>query len=255
MNNLSFITLTNKGYLNYTFNCLKSLENIGVEGLKVYAIGKKANRSLTRRNYNSELIDDESNTKFQKFRTGNWADIIYYKFQIIYDNLQGHKFVCITDGDIVFKNKEFMNYCLENIGENDMLIQNDSLDDESHENLCSGFMFIKSSEKTINFFNPASVKKKSDIKEGWGDQMYVNEQKENIAYEMLPLSLFPNGKFFELNHFNIDPYLIHFNWLIGHSKARMIVKHREYYSVGILLSFVKDILVTKYKRKLKRFFS
>lgn len=249
---LSFITLTNNGYLAYTFNCLASLKKIGVDYLKTYAIGKKATRSIARKNYKAELIDDELNAEFQTFRKGNWANITYYKFQIIFENLKNSKFVCFTDGDVVFKNKSFIDYCISHIGAHDLLIQNDSLDDESDENLCSGFMFIRSSEKTLKFFNPKYVKENSNLTEGWGDQIYVNENKEKIAFKLLPLALFPNGKYFELNHLNITPYLIHFNWLIGHSKSRMIVKHKEYYSTELLLLFIKNILLRKYRNRVNR---
>lgn len=253
MKKLSFITLTNKGYLSYTLNCLKSLEKINVNGLKTYAIGKKANRFLARKNYEVELIDDEINTGFQKFRQGNWANVTYYKFEIIYENLKCNEFVCFTDGDIVFKSKGFLDYCFSNIGTSDLLIQNDTLDDASDENLCSGFMFIKSNKTTLDFFNPKLVKENSDRVLGWGDQVYINKNKGQLSYDLLPLSLFPNGKYFELNHLRITPYLIHFNWIIGHAKSRMIIKHKEYYSTVLLFLFAKNILLIKYKKALKRF--
>ena len=39
---IGFITLTNSGYLEYTNNLIKSLENINFEGLKVYCIDDNA---------------------------------------------------------------------------------------------------------------------------------------------------------------------------------------------------------------------
>lgn len=184
----------------------------------------------------------------------NWTKITFYKFEImkLFKNLKNNKFVCFTDGDVVFKNKNFIAYCIFSIGGHDLLIQNDSLDDESDENLCSGFMFIRSSEKTLNFFNPKYVKEKSDLVEGWGDQIYVNKHKGKLSYKLLPLSLFPNGRYFELNHLTITSYLIHFNWLIGHAKSSRIIKHKEYYSTTLLLLFAKNILLKKCSTRLKR---
>ena len=43
---LGFITLTNYGYLEYTRNLIKSLEKIGVEGLKVYCLDNKSFNEL-----------------------------------------------------------------------------------------------------------------------------------------------------------------------------------------------------------------
>ena len=51
--------------------------------------------------------------------------------------------------------------------------KNDTLVDRDHTFLCSGFMFIKSSEKTIDLFDPKKVEKYA--KPGWGDQKYINK--------------------------------------------------------------------------------
>ena len=79
---LGFITLTNLGYLEYTKNCIKSLEQIGVEGLKVYCIDQE---SFDKLDYDRKLkIDnpeDEQISEFHEFRSGEeWAKIMYQKF-------------------------------------------------------------------------------------------------------------------------------------------------------------------------------
>lgn len=227
---IAFITLTNEGYLPYTFNCLKSLEKIGGPSLKCYAIGKVAYEQIGHKKYPVELIDDESNTAFQVFRTGRWADVTFYKFQIIYENLKNSDFVCFTDGDIVFKNPGFLDYCLSNIQKKDLLIQNDTLIDTSEENLCSGFMFIRSNKNTLDFFNPEYIKANADMIEGWGDQVYINQHKSRLYFGLLPLALFPNGSYHLANHETITPYLIHFNWVIGHGKIARIMKFKECYA-------------------------
>ena len=51
---LGFITLTNLGYLEYTKNCIKSLEQIGVEGLKVYCIDQE---SFDKLDYDRKLMN------------------------------------------------------------------------------------------------------------------------------------------------------------------------------------------------------
>jgi hypothetical protein len=69
---------------------------------------------------------------FKVFRTEKWSNVVYHKFTIIHDNLQKYKYVCITD--IVYENKEFMEYLFKTI-------DNDTLNKFSRSNLCCGFMF------------------------------------------------------------------------------------------------------------------
>jgi hypothetical protein len=239
LDEVAFITLTNGGYIKFTLNCLESLKKINFnKKLQCYSIGKYAHEVLSNRNYNSILIDDESNTNFQSFRQGNWSNITYRKFEIIYENLlkKEYKYVCITDGDIVFENPNFLNYCIDNIKDYDILFQNGNCDLEIKSNfngeLCSGFMFIKSNDKMISVFNPNNVT--SHINEnGWDDQKYLNEIKSSIKFDVLPINLFPNGHYFynKIGWKNVNPYpyLIHFNFCIGHDKKRKMKLYRKWY--------------------------
>ena len=245
---IAFITLTNKGYLSYTLNCLESLRKIRANKLHTYCIGRDAFETIERRRFQASLIDDESSTDFQTFRVGNWADVIFYKFRIIHENLLKYDFVCFTDGDIVYKDPAFMEYCEEQIGEHDLLIQNDTQDDNSDENLCSGFMFIKSNSKTKKLFDPSVVRERANVSEGWGDQIYINDQKGQVSFKTLPLDLFPNGKYYIENREKIRPYLIHFNYLIGHSKASLMIRYGEVASALLRIRFMRDILSSKFKK-------
>ena len=235
LNSVKFVTLTNNGYIDYTLNCLKSLELINFQKpLHCYTLGEESHNILQSKGYKSSMLktDNDDDTKFGKFRTGNWHNIVKKKFDLIHNELIKNKFVCFTDGDIVYLNKDFMNYCLEHIQDNDIIIQNDNM---HHGNtwLCSGFMFIKSSEKTIEVFNPKSVEK--DIKPGWGDQNYINKIKNQLKVAVLPLQLFPNGRYYYRSHdpsFDVDckePMMIHFNWLRGHEKKEKMIKHNKWY--------------------------
>ena len=226
---IAFITLTNTGYINYTLNCLKSLENINFnEKLKCYCIGKEGFNILNSKNYDCELIDDENNSNFQVFRNGNWSNITFNKFRIIYENLLIYDYVCITDGDIVFENPNVLKTLKEDILDNDMLIQNDKLTDNDNSLLCSGFMFLKSNEATKKFFNPLNVENEKN-KLGWDDQIYMNDNKNKLKYKVLPLHLFPNGKYFYENNEMINPYIIHFNWVIGSEKQKKMDYYKKWY--------------------------
>jgi len=225
-NNISFITLTNDGYIDYTLNCIKSLNDIDIkQKLKVYCIGNNGYSILQQNNISCELIMDEKANKFQEFRTGNWSNVTYYKFQIIYENLLNNEYVCFTDGDIVYENKHIFLFLLNNIKDNDILIQDDNLD----ETLCSGFMFIKSNKNTISLFNPENVKKYINTV-GWDDQIYINNIKHLIKYKKLPLYLFPTGAYYYNYNSVIVPYLIHFNWVVGHEKKNKMIYYKKWKS-------------------------
>ena len=228
LTDIAFITLTNTGYIEYTENCLQSLKEIGSTlNLKCYCIGKKGYEYLNSKKYNCFLIDEEENSNFQIFRQGNWSNIVFNKFAIIYENLLKYKYVCITDGDIVFENANFLQYLLENIELNELLIQTEYIDEKNYV-LCSGFMFIKSNSNTLNFFNPKYIEHKKDTI-GWGDQIYVNNNKHKLKYKMLPIELFPNGNYYYKNFNRLNPYLIHFNWIIGNEKKEKMLNYGKWY--------------------------
>lgn len=250
---VAVITLTNNGYIAYTLNCLRSLRRVGYrEKIKVYAIGKTAYGLFRRRGYDVTLIEDERGERFEHFRQGNWANVTYYKFEIIYKELGENDFVLFTDGDVVFKKSGFLDYCIEHVGSNDMLIQNDKIKDNDDGTLCSGFMFIRSNQATRSFFHPDKVK--SEIRVGWDDQVYVNERKSDIKYEKLPLAEFPNGRYFRSRKEDIDPYIIHFNWVVGHKKAYDLLAHREFQSLSDMLRLfvlARDTILQKLAERLR----
>jgi hypothetical protein len=219
--------LTNSGYIDYTLNCIESLKKIGSLQLQLYVIGKDGYDKLKEKGYSSTLIKDEKNSNFQTYQDGNWGDITFYKFQIIYENLLKHKYVCFTDGDIVFQNNNFMQYLQDNIASHDMLIQSEGLNEGDVADLCTGFMFIKSNETTLSIFNPENVRLHKREK-SWDDQVYINEMMKKINYKELPLSLFPNGRYYYY-HTNMSPYLIHFNWVKGHDKYYRMKMYGKWY--------------------------
>ena len=229
---IKFITLTNDGYVDYTLNCLKSLELIDFQQpLYCYSLGKIAYNILKSKGYACKLLNyDADDTKFTKFRQGNWHNIRKRKFEVIHSQLLENDYVCFTDGDIVFLDKKFMNFCLDFIKDNDMIIQNDMLSDSDHSNLCSGFMFVKANSKTLDTFHPRNVEKY--VKPGWDDQVYVNNIKSKLKYETLPLQFFPNGRYYyrssELSR--SKSMIVHFNWVVGHTKKTKMIQYKKWYN-------------------------
>ena len=64
---------------------------------------------------------------------------------------------------------------------------------------------------------------------GWDDQIYINNHKHKLKYKMLPIELFPNGKYYYNNSANINPYLIHFNWIVGDEKKEKMRTYDKWY--------------------------
>jgi hypothetical protein len=113
-----------------------------------------------------------------------------------------------------------MDYLVNNIKDNDLIIQS-----EGHHSgdVCTGFMLIKSNEKMLSLFNPDTVKNN----EGWNDQLHINTFRNTIKYKELPLDLFPTGKHY-YNNSNLTPYLIHFNWVVGHEKKNKMIFYKKW---------------------------
>jgi hypothetical protein len=50
-----------------------------------------------------------------------------------------------------------------------------------------------------------------------------------MKYTRLPLSLFPTGKYYYKYSNNINPYMIHFNWIKGHEKKEKMIKYNKWF--------------------------
>ena len=165
-----------------------------------------------------DVPDDEVETELQTFRTGNWNKVVYQKFRAIHKALLKNDFVYFTDGDIVYKSDRFIKDLQNRMDDDiDLLIQNDKQNDNDDSELCSGVMYIRSNDKTKEFFNPEYM----DVNLITCDQIYVNNMKHKLNYEKLPLRRYPNGKYFREQQPS-TPYLIHYNYLIGLDKQTMM---------------------------------
>jgi hypothetical protein len=164
------------------------------------------------------MPDEEVESEFQTFRSGNWNKVVFQKFRCIHDALLKNDFVYFTDGDIVYKSDRFIKDLHNRMDDDiDLLIQNDKQHDDDDSELCSGVMYIRSNQKTRQFFNPEHI----DVDLIQCDQIYVNNMKDKLNYEKLPLRNYPNGKYFRERQPN-NPYLIHYNYLIGKDKKTMM---------------------------------
>ena len=228
MEEVAFITLTNAGYLEFTLNCYESLKQIGHENsLTSYVIGESSYNTLRKKGHPCVLIDEmkSKHEKLYYYRKNGWGDLMFQKIKIVHSMLKTHKYVCITDGDIVFEDPNFMNYCIENIKDLDILFQSNKLNDEEKV-ICGGFAFIKSNEKTLKMYDisdiqPKNIKTEQDFLKG-------RMKKYDIKKDCLPLELYPNGRYYYENR-NKSPYMIHFNWITTDRKKGRMQKMGKWY--------------------------
>lgn len=225
MSNFSFITVTNEGYLDYTRNMILSLQKLDIHNLKVHCIGQKCYDNLGYEN--KDILDIDAPDDFQTFRKGEWNKIMFSKFHAIHKELMKGNNVLFSDGDIVFLDARFQRDVKNRLDDNDILFQNDKQHDSDDSQLCCGFMYIKCNDNNKKLFDP---------KQGCHfecDQIYINQIKDNLNYDKLPLKRYPNGAYFGqslgLGGRDLNPYMIHFNYIVGDKKKEVMKKLNYWY--------------------------
>jgi hypothetical protein len=224
MSNFSFITVTNQGYLDYTRNMILSLQKLEIYNLKVYCIGQKCYDDLGYEN--KEILDIDAPDDFQTFRKGEWNKIMFSKFHAISNELEKGNNVLFSDGDIVFLDARFQRDVRNRLDDNDILFQNDKQNDLDDSQLCCGFMYIKCNDNNKKLFDP---------RQGCHfecDQIYINQIKDNLNYNKLPLKRYPNGCYFGQSlglGRDLNPYMIHFNYIVGDKKKEVMKKLNYWY--------------------------
>lgn len=223
-------TLTNSGYLLYTLNMLKSLKQFDLDKkVLIVCIDRPGAESLTKRGYNVICVDDVYG-KFSPWNSTEYVKICYLKLELIYRILSLQKNVLLIDGDIVFRKNpmdDIITWSKDTI--NDVLIQNDSLENKNTKNMCTGYMFIKSSDRLITLYDVISEAGRNKYLKcafNNNDQTYFNVYvKPRCIFSALPLEKYPNGKMFYDNP-KLDPVLVHFNWVHGHVKMVKMKEHK-----------------------------
>ncbi len=229
-----YVSLTNKGYIDYTHNLLSSIKENQIDiDLTIYSLDKDSYNYFSKKDISTKLIDtDASKIDFSKFELQNSSEfykIVYFKFYCINDLLQTNNYVHFLDGDIVIK-KDFSNEILK-YGENiELLAQsNKSPHDSNDEEINSGFMLFNSTKKIKKYINPKRFSLKKFSKFKFHDQTYINNIKNRINYKLLNLDDFPNGAHFKKYKDSIDPFIIHYNYILGHEKKNEMIKDNNWY--------------------------
>lgn len=227
-------TVTNHGYLFYTMNMLKSLAPFGLDKkVFIVSIDKKGSQTLRRMGYEPFCIEDNTLGSFCPWNTKGYDKICYLKLELLYRILSLHTNVLLVDGDVVFQKNPLVD--LEqwwSDSQQDVWVQNDSLKNENTVNMCTGYMYLKSSRRLIKLYDcvsDAGKKKYETCAFDNNDQSYFNEfVKPHCRMKALPLEQYPNGKMYAENKSTIQhsTVLVHFNWVKGHLKMAKMKEHK-----------------------------
>ena len=236
--NFKIITLTNNGYKELTENLLLSMKRIGImHTLKIYCLDYDCYTYFNNNYpYNEvELINDVDSTfsNWIEYKAPQsqdipgkklWAAVTKYKIIVINYELTSGNDVVFIDGDIVI-NESFIKDLYNNIGNNDLLIQNDNAERGGKDCMCTGFFLMKSNEKTLECTNINNI----NMDEFLNDQQYLRWAaiKYNLSHKFLDLELYPNGKYYRTYKPNSN--IIHFNYDSGEAKIRRMKQFNYYY--------------------------
>ncbi len=225
------VTFTNFGYSHFTNNLLESIKKNKIDLYpEVHTLDDKSYDFFNNFYPHVRKLDGNKITsEFMGQKNENFGDMMINKFNLIYSSLIDNDYVLYIDGDIVIK-KNIIEYLFKKTKYIDIVFQNDKRPSKPNLiNLCAGFMLITSNKKTLKFFNPKNIKAGSFNKLTTHDQTYINRNRSKFNYHVLPLDDFPNGPHYYKNHENLDPYLIHFNYIVGEKKKDIMTEYGEWY--------------------------
>jgi hypothetical protein len=218
-------TVTNYGYRLYTLNMLKSLAPFGLDrSVLILCLDKKSANWFMKKGYHVVTAND-THERFCAWNTKGYDRICYLKLEWIFRILSLNMNILLIDGDIVFRknpNSDLQKWEMDD--QFDGRIQNDSQDDRNTDNLCTGYIFIRSNPKTIQLYDcvsDAGKQKYETCAFDNNDQTYFNKfVKPFSRFQPLLLEQYPNGKMYYENTDRIDKtaIMVHFNWVHGHIK-------------------------------------
>jgi hypothetical protein len=247
-----FTTVTNRGYLLYTLNMLKSLRPYGWDKkLWVVCLDSESSRILEERGYHVYDVEKEQGqekeeqekkqekekektiySQFCPWNAPGYDRICYLKLTVISRILSMGYRVILTDGDIVYRKDPVVDWRRWWASEEDVWIQNDSLSPKDTSNLCTGYMMIRPSEEMKDAFEVHSKEGQQRYQQcayDNNDQTFFNRHvKPRGRIRALSLDEYPNGKMYTQSRDRIHStaVLVHFNWIKGHLKMARMKEYR-----------------------------
>ncbi len=233
--NIAVVTFTSSGYIDITQNlCNSNTQNNVNYSINIFCLDRESmnynfGNHTNNIDFSKNKVEGLQKNKLLMQNSSNFGNLMFKKFEIIHYGLNEFDFVLYIDGDIIIK-KDFIKQLTYNFKFKDIVFQNDKRPSKPNDiNLCAGFMFIKANKKMKKFFNPNSISEEQLNKYRTNDQTHINRNKSKFNYNVLPLDEFPNGPKFYDNYGDIDPRIIHFNYVKGEEKIELMKKYKEWY--------------------------
>jgi len=240
--NTIWTTVTNYGYRLYTLNMLKSLSVFGLDHrVLLLCLDQRSAEWFQKKGYHV-MTARPTHERFCAWNTPGYDQICYLKLEWIYRILSLGKHVMLMDGDIVFLKNPMNDIQQWESSSADGWIQNDAQHDHITNNLCTGYLYLRSSPELIHSYDCTSDVGKEKYKTcafDNNDQTYFNKYVKPFGrFEILPLEQYPNGQYFLTHTARIRSHaiMVHFNWIEGHMKMAKMKEHKMW-----LLSPVDEI--------------
>ena len=236
-------TMTTNGYKYITYNLYESLKRAKVSWkLMIICVDRESQKFLQTMNvpcvYYKSLSSVQVSTQPSQF--GSDTFMIFNKIKLDLMELirkevpESVKYITYLDGDIVVF-KDFMPYIKKQFNESNsiLLFQNDDLYDvvNTRANGCTGFFSFKVQPLEKSPFLIDNLALWKEIRE---DQVWVNNKllEYKLEFDYLKRSLFPNGTYLKEERWKkCDPYMIHYNHIVGNTKITMMKKNNHWYLI------------------------
>jgi tetratricopeptide (TPR) repeat protein len=160
------------------------------------------------------------------YNTDYFNKLVMLKFYFTQLLLAGGKNVVVSDLDIVWL-KNPLSYLESQVGSKEMLIQRDRGPGGDEDILCSGFMYIRPSHRTMTMFDYKNISPLQG-----GEQPSVNFLIHTLCvpHTVLPDTTFPNGTSW-YEGIAKDPYIVHYNYVVGFDKVHTMKKYSHWFIV------------------------
>jgi len=244
-NNIKWITLINSGYINFTKNFLLSMKiNNCVFDLIIYCIDNESMSSFS--NFpNVTCIPfnkNKLNNNLTRWDTIEYKRIVFAKLDVIKQSLLSYpdSYIGYIDTDIILL-KDPSYTIINKFRLNNNVLFVCQCDESSKEcnnmydckNLCSGVIVFKNTDTVNNLLNYSD----NDINNYSGDQAFISSmsKKYSISYVTVSKNIFLNGIYPGVNRYDVPLIvpdtadLIHYNYLIGNDKIKLMQKNNMWY--------------------------
>ncbi len=230
-NRTIFFTITNEGYMDYTKNMLKSLNKFNIDkNVLIVCTDDKSNEYFKSNGYYTYLINLNL-SEFYHYGSEFFSKVCYLKLFLINKFIKMNYNIFYTDGDIYYVKNPINELDMYREINGDMWIQNDTIYDNNFDNVCAGFLYVRSNSRTKLYFDveiPEFLERYNKCVKHNNDQTYINNFIiPHLRVHLFSLNKFPNGNYFYNfgEHIKDSIVMVHFNWVVGHEKKERMKKY------------------------------